>query len=55
MSETINVNNLIEIRKTGLQALREALTRWNGKIYSTVRERLWRLYKRKISTVEFNS
>ncbi|MDR1330271.1 MAG: hypothetical protein LBK23_11800 [Oscillospiraceae bacterium] len=25
MSTTINVNNLIEIRKTGLQALREAL------------------------------
>jgi hypothetical protein len=25
MNTTINVNNLIEIRKTGLQALREAL------------------------------
>jgi hypothetical protein len=25
MNATINVNNLIEIRKTGLQALREAL------------------------------
>jgi hypothetical protein len=25
MTTTINVNNLIEIRKTGLQALREAL------------------------------